>query len=120
MIILTFPYFRATPDEFKAKFASRGEIADGGCKRSQLHFMDLNGDGLKDYACVDSDTGAVEVKISIADSEGNPTYTWSDRGTVATGAKGRNGTNVFFAEWVFLFLCSPFARQYAFANYYSV
>ena len=65
--------------------------------------MDLNGDGLKDLACVDPDTGETKVKLHKPDSNGKPTYEWEDQKTIATGAKGRNGTNVFFAEWVFPF-----------------
>lgn len=61
--------------------------------------MDLDGDGRKDYACVDPDTGATSVWLNkIRDSDGNLSDTWYEEGEVATGAKGRNGTGVMFAE----------------------
>ncbi|CAM1503527.1 Fc.00g011180.m01.CDS01 [Cosmosporella sp. VM-42] len=83
---------------FEPAFAKQVIIADGACKRSQLHFMDLDGDGLKDYACVDPDTGETKVHINIPDSEGKSANKWDDRGSIATGAENRNGTGVLFAD----------------------
>jgi hypothetical protein len=60
--------------------------------------MDLNGDGLKDYACVDPETGATNVHLRRRDSDGGLSDNWEKLGEVATGAKGRDGTGVMFAE----------------------
>ncbi len=91
--------FRATSDgEFKPAWAKRGVVAEGACPRDQLHFMDLDGDGLKDYACVDPKTGATKVHLNIPDADGKTSGKWKDLGTIATGQKGRNGKKVLFGE----------------------
>ncbi|CAM1506043.1 Fc.00g056840.m01.CDS01 [Cosmosporella sp. VM-42] len=86
------PKAAGTDGAFEPVFAERGVIADGDCKRGQLHFMDLDGDGKKDYACVDPDTGETKVKIRKSSTE------WEDKVTVAAGAKGRKGSGVMFAD----------------------
>ncbi|KAI0486515.1 SGNH hydrolase-type esterase domain-containing protein [Xylaria cf. heliscus] len=84
--------------DFKPAWVKRGVVAEGACPRAQLHFMDLDGDGLKDYACVDLDTGATDVHLNIPDSEGKTSGKWKDLGTIATGKKGRQGAGVLFAD----------------------
>ncbi|KAI0908236.1 hypothetical protein F4823DRAFT_599838 [Ustulina deusta] len=89
----------ATSDgEFKPAWAKRGVVAEGACPRDQLHFMDLDGDGLKDYACVDPKTGATKVHLNIPDADGKTSGKWKDLGTIATGQKGRNGKKVLFGD----------------------
>lgn len=101
-------YPRATSDgDFKPGFKKIGVIADGACPRAQLHFMDLDGDGLKDYACVDPKTGATTVHINIPGSDGKTSGNWKKLGEIATGAKGRDGTGVLFAEYALTLLCPP-------------
>ncbi|KAH8164209.1 hypothetical protein CIB48_g4019 [Xylaria polymorpha] len=84
--------------DFKPAWVKRGVIADSMCTRSQLHFMDLDGDGLKDYACVNPKTGETIVHLNKPDANGKPSGEWEDLGTVATGAKGRNGKKVLFGD----------------------
>ncbi|KAI1361353.1 hypothetical protein F5Y08DRAFT_314931 [Xylaria arbuscula] len=89
----------ATSDgDFKPVWYKKGVIAESACPRAQLHFMDLDGDGLKDYACVDPDTGAVNVHLNIPDSDGKSSGKWNDIGKIATGKKGRSGYGVKFAD----------------------
>lgn len=95
MLIIDCGSSAYTDGNFKPKWAGKKIIHDGNCKRAQLRFMDLDGDGLKDYACVDPDTG--KTKVALRDSV---TGDWGEMKTVATGAKGRNGTGVMFAEYV--------------------
>ncbi|TGJ87370.1 hypothetical protein E0Z10_g1365 [Xylaria hypoxylon] len=87
-----------TDGDFKSSWVKRGVIAEGACPRAQLHFMDLDGDGLKDYACVDPDTGAVNVHLNIPDSDGKSSGKWNNLGKIATGKKGRDGYGVLFAD----------------------
>lgn len=91
---------RATYDgDFKPSWGKPVKVAQGACPRSQLHFMDLDGDGRKDYACVDLDTGATKVWLNkIRDPDGVLSDTWNELGKIATGEKGRNGSGVLFAE----------------------
>ncbi|KAJ8127625.1 hypothetical protein O1611_g6011 [Lasiodiplodia mahajangana] len=89
----------ATSDgDFKPGWVKKGVVAEGACDREQLHFMDLDGDGLKDYACVDPDTGATKVHLNIPDADGKTSGNWNPLGTIATGKKGRNGKKVFFGD----------------------
>ncbi|KAI1133014.1 hypothetical protein F5Y10DRAFT_154929 [Nemania abortiva] len=88
----------ATDGDFKPAWVKRGVVATGACPRAQLHFMDLDGDGLKDYACVDPDTGATKVHLNIPDAAGKTSGNWKALGEIATGAKGRDGTGVLFAD----------------------
>ncbi|KAF2787072.1 carbohydrate esterase family 3 protein [Melanomma pulvis-pyrius CBS 109.77] len=89
----------ATSDgTFKPSWVKKGVIAEGACPRAQLHLMDLNGDGLKDYACVNPKTGAVKVHLSIPDSDGKPSGNWKELGTVVSPTDDRNGTGVMFAD----------------------
>lgn len=60
--------------------------------------MDLDGDGLKDYACVDPKTGAVTVHINVPDSNGKAQNVWKPARKIATGQDGRSGTGVMFAD----------------------
>lgn len=60
--------------------------------------MDLNGDGLKDYACVDPKTGSVKVHLNIPDSDGKSSGNWNPLGTVVSPTTARNGTWVMFGE----------------------
>ena len=64
----------------------------GTCDRDQLHFMDYDGDGRKDYACVDKKTGETKVYRNLEDG------TWEDQGIIATGATVPDGKGVLFAE----------------------
>lgn len=75
-----------------------GIIAEGACPGAQVHFMDLDGDGFRDYACVDPKTGATQVLLSQPDANNRPSGRWTDLGIVATGEDGRDGTGVMFAE----------------------
>ncbi|CAM1501517.1 Fc.00g035010.m01.CDS01 [Cosmosporella sp. VM-42] len=84
--------------DFRPAWVLSGFIAEGACPRAQLHFMDLDGDGLKDYACVDPDTGATKVHLNIPDSEGKSSGNWKPLGTIATPSADRNGTWVMFAD----------------------
>ncbi|GAW16078.1 hypothetical protein ANO14919_055010 [Xylariales sp. No.14919] len=89
----------ATSDgDFKPAWVKRGVVAEGACPRAQLHFMDLDGDGLKDYACVDPDTGATKVHLNIPDADGKTSGKWKDLGTIATGKKTRDGEGVIFGD----------------------
>ncbi|KAJ4183363.1 hypothetical protein NW755_009854 [Fusarium falciforme] len=83
---------------FRQGWASRGVVHDGDCPRDRLHFMDLDGDGLKDYACVDADTGKTKVMLNIAGSNGNWSGGWGEAKTIASGNKGRLGSGVRFAD----------------------
>lgn len=60
--------------------------------------MDLDGDGLKDYACVDPATGATKVHLNIPDSEHKTSGKWKALGTIANPMEKRDGTGVMFAE----------------------
>lgn len=53
--------------------------------------MDLDGDGRKDYACVDKKSGKTSVYL-------NKESGWEDVGVVATGATVKDGKGVMFAE----------------------
>ncbi|KAJ8111527.1 hypothetical protein ONZ43_g5602 [Nemania bipapillata] len=89
----------ATSDgDFQPAWVKKGVVAEGACPRAQLHFMDLDGDGLKDYACVDPDTGATKVHLNIPDADGKTSGNWNPLGEIATGAKGRDGGGVMFAD----------------------
>jgi hypothetical protein len=78
--------------------------------------MDLNGDGLKDYACVNPDTG--ETKVAIRGGvRGKPTNDWGDMKVIATGAEGRKGSGVMFAEWV-PFLIFPLTFPLSMAHFH--
>lgn len=76
----------------------RGVVAEGNCPRARLHFMDLDGDGLKDYACVDPKTGAVKVNINIPDADGKTSGNWKVPRTVVNPTEPRDGWGVMFAE----------------------
>ncbi|KAI0095577.1 SGNH hydrolase-type esterase domain-containing protein [Nemania sp. FL0031] len=88
----------ASDGDFKPAWNKKGVVATGACPRAQLHFMDLNGDGLKDYACVDPSTGATNVHLNIPDAAGKTSGSWKALGQIATGAQGRDGTGVLFAD----------------------
>ncbi|KAM5385383.1 hypothetical protein ACJZ2D_001024 [Fusarium nematophilum] len=83
---------------FIPSWVKKGVVAEGACPRARLHFMDLDGDGLKDYACVDPKTGAVKVHINIPDSEGKTSGNWKTPKTIAKPAEARDGTGVMFAD----------------------
>ncbi|KAM0268869.1 hypothetical protein ACHAQH_009902 [Verticillium albo-atrum] len=70
--------------EWTEHWISRGVVARGNCPRSRLHFMDLNGDGIMDYAC----STAAGVKED----------SWGPREKIATGKPGRKGSGVKFAD----------------------
>ncbi len=89
-----------TDGDFQPAWNKIGVIAEGACPRARLHFMDLDGDGLKDYACVDAKTGATKVHLNIPDGNGKSQGKWNELGTVATGDEGRRGSGVMFAEYV--------------------
>lgn len=52
-------------------------IAEGACPGEQLRLADLDGDGFKDYACVDPKTGRTTVQISVPDVNGKLINQWS-------------------------------------------
>ncbi|KAH7252987.1 hypothetical protein B0J15DRAFT_466831 [Fusarium solani] len=83
---------------FTQRWASRGVVHGGDCPRDRLHFMDLDGDGLKDYACVDADTRKTKVILNIAGSNGKWSGSWGEAKTIASGTKGRLGSGVRFAD----------------------
>lgn len=83
---------------FTQRWAPRGVVHGGDCPRDRLHFMDLDGDGLKDYACVDADTRKTKVILNIAGSNGKWSGSWGEAKTIASGTKGRLGSGVRFAE----------------------
>ncbi len=60
--------------------------------------MDIDGDGLKDYACVAKKNGEVNIHRSIPNADGTRGIGWDDLGTVAEGENGRDGSGVMFAE----------------------
>jgi hypothetical protein len=72
--------------------------------------MDLDGDGLKDYACVDPKTGATTVHRNIPDSSGKSQNKWEAAEEVASGKSGRDGYGVMFAEYVLSFAIQLLAR----------
>ncbi|CZR50217.1 uncharacterized protein PAC_00089 [Phialocephala subalpina] len=79
-------------------WASQGIIATGvGKPRSQVHFADLNGDGLDDYLTVDPATGAVAMWQNGGGSDSNGVYKWSSLGTIAAGVGP--GAGVRFADF---------------------
>lgn len=89
----------ATDDgPFKPVWVKRGVIATGACPRERLHFADLDGDGLKDYLCVNPTNGSVDAQLNIPDANGKSQNKWNPVGIVATGASGRHGTGVLFGE----------------------
>ncbi|VUC38120.1 unnamed protein product, partial [Clonostachys rosea] len=96
--VATGPSIAYSDGDYVPGFVERGVIAEGACTRAMLHLMDFNGDGLPDYACVDPDTGAVNVHINNPDDDGKSQNNWSNLGEVATGKKGRDGTGVMFAD----------------------
>ncbi|KAI0531835.1 hypothetical protein GGR58DRAFT_508047 [Xylaria digitata] len=83
---------------FEMSWSKLGVVAAGACPRAQLHFMDLDGDGLKDYACVEPTTGALSIWLNVPDANGKTSTDWTKLGKVATGRAGRNGTGVLFAD----------------------
>ncbi|VUC27345.1 unnamed protein product [Clonostachys rosea] len=87
-----------TDGDFKPVWTKTGVIASGACPRARLHLMDLDGDGLKDYACVDPKTGATTVSINIPDSSGKSQNKWEAAEEVASGKSGRDGYGVMFAD----------------------
>ncbi|KAL4867215.1 hypothetical protein BDV12DRAFT_198425 [Aspergillus spectabilis] len=88
----------ATSDgNFKPSWSVKRVIADGACPRERLHFMDLDGDGLKDYACVGKN-GATDVWLNIPDAKGKSQNKWNKLGEIATGRDGRDGYGVMFAD----------------------
>lgn len=87
---------------FKQGWKKIGVIAEGYCPRGRLHFPDLDGDGLRDYACVGPQSGAVTASFRIPRSDGEPSAKWTEREEIATGASGRDGSGVKFAESVTL------------------
>ena len=71
----------------------------GGCPSAYYRFMDLNGDGIKDIACVNKKTSQVSVLLNKLDSNGHVTSDWS--GSQVDNVKsgiGKSGEAVFFAE----------------------
>lgn len=70
--------------------------------------MDLDGDGVKDYACVDPDTGRTRVWRNKG-SRGKISDEWEDEVEVATGGAGRKGNAVMFAEYATPALLCPCA-----------
>ncbi|KAL3458856.1 hypothetical protein BJX64DRAFT_291763 [Aspergillus heterothallicus] len=87
-----------TDGPFVQVWSTKRDLSEGHCKRDQVRFMDLDGDGLKDYACVDPDTGAVTVWRSKPDSDGKPSGEWESMGKIATGKQDRAGKQVIFAD----------------------
>ncbi|KAI0966099.1 SGNH hydrolase-type esterase domain-containing protein [Xylaria arbuscula] len=86
-----------TNGNFKPAWGKATTISGPDCPREQVRFFDLDGDGLKDYACVDPDTGSTTVWLNQKDTDGQ--VAWADGGVeVATGKQGRNGSGVFFAD----------------------
>ncbi|KAH7244874.1 hypothetical protein B0J15DRAFT_500889 [Fusarium solani] len=83
---------------FVPAWNKRGVVAEGNCPRARLHFMDLDGDGLKDYACVDPKTGAVKVNINIPDADGKTSGNWKVPRTVVNPTEPRDGWGVMFAD----------------------
>lgn len=73
-------------------------MARGNCPRSRLHFADLNGDGIIDYACVEPDGGAIYVNLGLVNANGVKENLWGARLRVAGGREGRKGSGVKFAE----------------------
>ena len=53
--------------------------------------MDLDGDGRKDYACVDKN-GKMDIYLNVGEAD------WTHFGTAATGASIKDGKGVLFAE----------------------
>ena len=74
---------------------------------NHVHFMDIDGDGRKDYACVDDSTGKTTAYRNREDAE------WEDLKEVATGQTVPGGRGVMFAEYVFSSLTSSQASQWA-------
>lgn len=92
-------YSRATSDgDFKPAWSTKRVVAEGACPRAQLHFMDLDGDGLKDYACVNPKNGETNVHLNIPDADGKTSGKWNDLGKIANPKNDLHGYGVMFAE----------------------
>ncbi|KAF9887793.1 hypothetical protein FE257_009599 [Aspergillus nanangensis] len=83
---------------FEPGWGSKVVVKAGECKRSWVRFLDLDGDGLKDYACLDPDSGAMKVWRNIPGDDYKSTGTWEELGEVATGDVDRDGKRVMFAD----------------------
>ncbi|RSL92417.1 hypothetical protein CEP52_013832 [Fusarium oligoseptatum] len=89
----------ATSDSsFHQRWSRMGPVHDGDCPRDRIHFMDLDGDGFKDLACVEADTGKTKVMMNIPDGSGKGGMNWRKAETMASGKKGRLGAGVRFAD----------------------
>ncbi|CAM1510739.1 Fc.00g082520.m01.CDS01 [Cosmosporella sp. VM-42] len=101
-VSLLFPAqygIRATSDDgFKPAWLKMGVGGEGACPRAQLQFMDLDGDGLKNYACVGPKNGATKVHLNLPDDDVKTSGFWNPLGTVTSGRTGRDGGGVLFAD----------------------
>ena len=91
-LIAKGPKVATSDGDFKPTWSVRRVGAGGACARSQLHFFDLDGDGLKDYACVDKDSSAVKVYINVPNADGKASGKWNEiPGYVKPGMAGFRG-----------------------------
>lgn len=90
-------YSAYTDGDFKQAWNKVGVFSKGSCAPERLFFPDLDGDGFKDWACVDKEDGKVTGFLQKP-VNGVPGNNWDSLGTVATGKSGRNSSGVFFAE----------------------
>ncbi|KAG9238982.1 hypothetical protein BJ875DRAFT_415175 [Amylocarpus encephaloides] len=83
--------------DFIPKWNTRITAGEASCKRANLRFFDLDGDGVKDFACLDSDSSEVSVHLNRLTDGHVP-----DKGDlefeVAKGGIGRPASGVLFAD----------------------
>ncbi|KAF7562544.1 hypothetical protein G7046_g1583 [Stylonectria norvegica] len=81
------------------KIGTIAEATDLGnqCVGTYLRFMDIDGDGAKDIACVDKENSDVWVQRTILDDDGNVSGKWRYTGKVSSGLD-KKGSGVLFAD----------------------
>ncbi|KAL4797550.1 hypothetical protein BDV19DRAFT_387353 [Aspergillus venezuelensis] len=92
--IATGPSVATSDGPLKPAWGSKTIIKAGECDRDWVWLLDIDGDGLKDYACVDPNNGSMKVWQNNYKASG----TWKELGTVAGGDEDRYGKRVMFAD----------------------
>ncbi|KAL4967872.1 uncharacterized protein BDV14DRAFT_197515 [Aspergillus stella-maris] len=92
--IATGPSIAISDGPLKPAWGPNKIVKAGECDRDWVRFLDIDGDGLKDYTCVDPNDGSMKVWKNDYKASG----TWKELGTVADGDEGRDGKRVMFAD----------------------